>query len=117
MLNAEDNVRCCIACQKFSSRPHAPASQLKTTPLSCPFATWGLDMVGPLKKSSKGGCTNLLVAVDKFTKWIKAVPITSSTALTAVKFIKAIIFRFRISHIIITDNNTNHTTDEFQNVC
>ena len=30
------------------------------------------------------GHTHLLVAVDKFTKWIEAVPITSSTASSAV---------------------------------
>src|SRR3954464_6653198 len=115
MRNAEDIVRCCIACQKFASRPHAPASELKTIPLSWPFATWGLGMVVPLKKSSKGGRTNLLVAEDKFTKWIEAVPITSSTALTAVNFIKSIIFRFGVPHNIIIDNGTNFTTVEFQN--
>src|ERR1041385_3481985 len=74
-------------------------------------------MVGPLKKSSKGGQTHLLVAVDKFTKWIEAVPITSSTALTAVNFIKSIIFRFRVPHNIIMDNGTNFTAAEFQNFC
>ena len=37
---------------------------------------WGLDMVGPLKKGL-GGFTHLLVAVDKFTKWIEAKPITN----------------------------------------
>src|SRR4051812_1799317 len=87
MKNAKEIMRPCVACQKFANRPHAPASELETIPLSWPFATWGLDMVGPLNKSSKGGRTHLLVAVDKFTKWIKAVPITSSTALTAVNFI------------------------------
>src|SRR3954467_15700093 len=75
-------------------------------------------MVGPLKKkTSKGGRTHLLVAVDKFTKWIEAVPITSSTALTAVNFIKSIIFRFGVPHNIITDNGTNFTAVEFQNFC
>ena len=117
MKNAEYIMRRCIACQKFASRPHAPASELKTIPLSWPFATWELDMVGPLKKSSKGGRTHLLVAVDKFTKWIEAVPITSSTALTAVNFIKSIIFRFGVPHNIITDNGTNFTVAEFQNFC
>src|SRR3954462_6022943 len=115
MRNAEDIVRRCVACQKFASRPHAPASELKTIPLSCLFATWGLNMVGPLKKSSKGGRTHLLVAVDKFTNWIEAVPITSSTALTTVNFIKSIIFRFGVPHSIITDNGTNFTAVEFQN--
>src|SRR3954468_9621241 len=74
-------------------------------------------MVGPLKKSSKGGRTHLLVAVDKFTKWIEVVQITISTALTAVNFIKSIIFRFGVPHNIITDNGTNFTAVEFQNFC
>src|SRR3954462_5904779 len=74
-------------------------------------------MVGPLKRSSKGGRTHLLVAVDKFTKWIKAVPITSSTALTAANSIKSIVFRFGVPHDIITDNGTNFTVAEFQNFC
>jgi hypothetical protein len=33
---------------------------------------WGLDQVGPLPKSSRGNHTYLLVAVDKFSKWIDA---------------------------------------------
>src|ERR1041385_2737871 len=66
MKNVEEIVRRCVACQKFANRQHAPASELKTIPLSWPFATLGLNMVGPLKKSSKGGRTHLLVAVDKF---------------------------------------------------
>src|SRR3954463_11428487 len=74
-------------------------------------------MVGPLKRSSKGGRRHLLVAVDKFTKWIEPVPITSYTALTIVNFIKSIIFRFEVPHNIITDNGTNFTAAEFQNFC
>ena len=67
--------------------------------------------------SSKGGRTHLLVAVDKFTKWIEAVPITSSTALIAVNFIKSIIFRFGVPHNIITDKGTNFIAEEFQTFC
>src|SRR4051812_25794083 len=74
-------------------------------------------MVGPLKKSSNGGRTHLLVEVDKFTKWIEAVPITSSTVLTTVNFTNSIIFRFGVPHNIVTDNGTNFTADEFQNLC
>ena len=36
----------------------------------------GLDMVGPLKKAL-GVFTHLLMAVDKFTRWIEAKPITN----------------------------------------
>ena len=74
-------------------------------------------MVGPLKKSSHGGHTHLLVAVDKFTKWIEAVPITNSTATTAVNFIRSIIYRFGVPNSIITDNGTNFTAEEFRDFC
>ena len=117
MQEAGEIVRKCYGCQMFATKPHTPASELKTIPLAWPFAQWGLDMVGPLKKSSRGGHTHLLVAVDKFTKWIEPVPITSSTATTAVNFIRTIIFRFGVPHSIITDNGINFTADEFKEFC
>ena len=58
-------------------------------------------MVGPLKKGL-GGFTHLLVAVDKFTKWIEAKPITNIRSEGAVKFFLDIIYRF-------TDHGTNFT--------
>ena len=43
-------------------------------------------MIGPLKKGL-GGFTHLLVAVDKFTKWIEAKPITNIRSEEVVKFL------------------------------
>jgi hypothetical protein len=37
---------------------------------------WGLDLVGPLQKAL-GGFSHLLVAIDKFSKWIEVRPLTS----------------------------------------
>ena len=39
------------------------------------FVVLGLDVVGPLKRAP-GGYAHLFVAVDKFTKWIEAWPIS-----------------------------------------
>src|ERR1041385_7187134 len=117
MRNAEDIMRRCMACHKFSGRPHTPASEFKTIPPSWPFAIWRLHMVVPLKKSSKGGITHLLVAVNEFTKWIEAAPITSTTTLTAANLIKSIIFKFGKPHNIITDNGTNPKAEELQKLC
>ena len=72
---------------------------------------WGLDMVGPLKKGP-GGFTHLLVAVDKFTKWIEAKSITN-IHLKAVKFFLDIIYRFGVRNCIITDHGTNFTGKKF----
>ena len=75
-------------------------------PITWPFATWGLDMVGTFKRS-KDKKIHLLVAVDKFTKWVEAEPISKCGAATSVQFIKKVIFRFGFPHSIVTDNGTN----------
>ena len=72
-------------------------------PITWPFAVWGLDLVGPLQKA-KGGYTHLLVAIDKFSKWIEARPITNIRSEQAVLFFTDIIHRFGIPNVIITDN-------------
>jgi ribonuclease HI len=86
--DAKDIVRKCEACQHFASRPHTPAAELQPIPLSWPFAQWGLDMVGKLHKSWPGGHVYMLVAVDKFTKWVEAAPVTTQDSTAAINFIK-----------------------------
>ena len=73
---------------------------------------WGLDMVGPLKKGL-GGFTHLLIAVDKFTKWIEAKPITNIHSEEAVKFFLDVIYRFGVPNCIITDHGTNFIRKKF----
>jgi hypothetical protein len=48
----------------------------------------------------------MLVAVDKFTKWVEAAPVTTQDSTAAINFIKSIVFRFGVPHSIITDNGT-----------
>jgi hypothetical protein len=86
--DAKDIVQRCKACQRFTSKPHAPAAKLQPIPLSWPSTQWGLDMVGKLHKSWPGGHVYMLVAVDKFTKWIEAAPITTQDSIAAINFIK-----------------------------
>ena len=69
-------------------------------------------MVGPLKKGL-GGFTHLLVAVNKFTKWIEAKPITNIRSEEAVKFFLDIIYQFSVPNYIITDHGTNFTGKKF----
>jgi transposase InsO family protein len=115
--DAKNIVRTCDACQRFASKPHAPAAELTPIPLAWPFAQWGLDMVGKLHKSWPGGHVYLLVAVDRFTKWIEAKPVTSLDATSAVNFIRDIVFRFGVPNSIVTDNGTNFTSREFKDYC
>ena len=68
-----------------------PAQELRMIPITWPFAVWGLDMVGPLKRS-KDKKTHLLVAVDKFTKWVEAKPIKNLYSSIAISFIRELVF-------------------------
>jgi hypothetical protein len=85
-----------------------PSHQLWTIPISRPFSTRGLDLVGPFK-NAKGGFTHIFVAVDKFTKWIEVKRAASITMAKAMEFIKEIMYKFGISNNIITDNGTLFT--------
>jgi transposase InsO family protein len=74
-------------------------------------------MVGKLHKSWPGGHVYMLVAVDKFTKWVEAAPVTTQDSTTAINFIMSIIYHFGVPHSIITDNGTNFISKEFKNFC
>jgi transposase InsO family protein len=106
----------CNGCQRFSKHRHTPVAALKTIPLTWPFAVWGLDMVGPFK-TAPGGLTHLLVAVDKFTKWIEAKPIKKLDGSSTIKFFNEIIVRYGVPHNIITDNGTNFAKGVFAEFC
>jgi hypothetical protein len=62
-------------------------------------------LVEPLKRTTEG-FTHLLVAVDKFFKWIEARPITNIRSEQAVLFFTDIIHRFGVLNCIIMDNGT-----------
>ena len=73
-------------------------------------------MVGPFK-TARGGLTHLLVAMDKFTKWIEAKPIKKLNGPTAMTFISDITIRYGIPHSIITDNGMNFAKGALARFC
>jgi hypothetical protein len=114
--DATELVQICEACQYLSKQQHLLAQQLQTIPITWPVTCWGLDMIGPFKKA-QGGYTHVLVAIDKFTKWIEYKPIASLISAKAVEFIQDIIFGFGIPNSIITDLGSNFTSLEFFDFC
>jgi transposase InsO family protein len=69
-----------------------------------------------LRKASEG-YTHLLVAVDKFSKWIEARPITNLMAEQVVSFFTDIVDRFGVPNSIITDNGSQFTGRKFLEFC
>jgi hypothetical protein len=73
-------------------------------------------LVGPLKRTT-GGFTHLLIAVDKFSKWIEAYPITNIRSEQAALFFTDIIHCFGVPNCIITNNGTQFTDKKLMDFC
>jgi hypothetical protein len=73
-------------------------------------------LVGSLKRTTRG-FTHLLIAVDKFSKWIEACPITNVKSEQAALFFTEIIHRFGVPNCIIIDNDTQFTGKRFLEFC
>lgn len=69
-----------------------------------------------MKKAPKG-YMHLLVAIDKFTKWIKARPTMKIGSEEAVEFFLDIIHWFVVPNSIITNNGTQFTGKKFIKFC
>ena len=116
LADAAKIVRSCEWWQFYARQTHLPAQALQTIPITWPFAVWGLDLVGPMKKAP-GGYTYLLVAVDKFTKWIEARPLSRIRSEEAFEFFLDIVHRFGVPNSVITHHGTQFTGKKFLKFC
>nr|KYP63982.1 Transposon Ty3-I Gag-Pol polyprotein [Cajanus cajan] len=79
-----------------------------------PFSQWGMDILGPFPPA-KGQLKFLLVAIDYFTKWIEACPLTKITTENVQRFTwRNIICRFGIPHTLVTDNGRQFIAQGFE---
>ncbi|XP_052735490.1 uncharacterized protein LOC108328707 [Vigna angularis] len=101
--DCDEFVKKCVSCQAHGHEIHAPPEELHYIVAPWPFAQWGLDIVGPLPPA-KAQNKFLLVAVDYFTKWIEAEPLSVISAQRVQKFIWHLVCRFGLPQKIITDN-------------
>jgi hypothetical protein len=114
--DAEELVRRCQGCQYFAKQQHVTAYKLVTIPPTWPFACWGLDMIGPLP-IAPGGFNKVLVAIDKFTKWIEVKPVTYPKADRVLNFLDELMHRYGLPHRIITDLGSNFNNHQFWEYC
>ncbi|XP_020689428.2 uncharacterized protein LOC110104595, partial [Dendrobium catenatum] len=107
--DALELVRKCKSCQLHANLTHLPAIEISTLQSPWPFAQWGIDIMGPFPIAT-GQRKFIILAVDYFTKWVEAEPLTKITEANAKQFLwKSIICRFDIPAKIINDNGTQFT--------
>jgi hypothetical protein len=106
----------CQGCQYFAKQQHVPAYKLVTITPTWPFAYLGLDMIGPLP-TAPGGFNRVLVAIDKFTKWIEVKPVTCPKADRVLDFLDELVHCYGLPHRIITDLGSNFNNNQFWEYC
>lgn len=100
-------VKKCHPCQIFSRKMHAHPAPLHPAVVVGPFTKWGIDftMCNP---PSAAGHHYIIVAVDYFTKWAKAIPTYNNDAKIATLFLfNHVIARFGIPKSIVTNHGTH----------
>ncbi|KAK4409495.1 Ribonuclease HI [Sesamum angolense] len=94
-----------------------PSRTNATIPNPCPFDQWGMDLVEKLLRAT-GQREYLIVAVDYFSKWVEAEPLSRISEKEIIEFVwKNIICRFGIPRAFITDNGTQFQGKEFKRGC
>jgi transposase InsO family protein len=105
--------KCCESWQKFENVQLAPKNMLHHIIKPCWFRGWALDFVGQIYPSSSKGHQFVLVTMDYFTKWAKAVPLKNMTHKEVIHFIlKNIIYRFDIPQTLTTDQGSSFTSHQ-----
>jgi IS30 family transposase len=73
-------------------------------------------MIGPLL-TVPGGVDKVLVAIDKFTKWIQDKLVTCPKADRVLDFLDELVHRYGLPHRIITDLGSNFNNHQFWEYC
>ncbi|KAG5277193.1 hypothetical protein AALO_G00114740 [Alosa alosa] len=90
-----------MSCQHFG-KVKTKAPELKHIKPVAPWHMIGVDLSGPLRKSSKGN-TFCLTATDFFTKWVEARPIVRRCADATSQALMGIFMSHGVPEVILTD--------------
>ncbi|XP_050233217.1 uncharacterized protein LOC126681705 [Mercurialis annua] len=114
---AEEIVKKCENCQRHQNIRHAPTTEQCPITSPWPFATWGIDILGPFTPTT-GQKKFLIVAVDHFTKWLEVEAVSTITEARIRDFFwRQIVCRFGIPRALVTDNGKQFNCRAFKEFC
>lgn len=100
-------VQKCHACQIYNHKQCAPPTPLYPVITVFPFAKCGIDFM-TCNPRSTGGHSYIVVVIDYFTKWVKAMPTHEADGKTATQFLyNYVIARFGVPQAIITNHGSH----------
>lgn len=115
--DAEEIVRTCDNCQRMAKHQRQPCNFTQLIEPTWPLQRWGMDIIGPMPVA-QGNLKYAVVAVEYFSKWIEAKPLTTITSATIQRFFwQNIVCRFGVPRALTVDNGTQFDSEAFRNFC
>lgn len=107
----------CDACGKERVTLRTHQSPLTLFPANAPLEYVAIDILGPLPRASSGH-RFVLVMTDRFSKFSRAIPMRTITAINVAKaFLEYWIFAYGAPQTVITDNGSQFTAQIFEFLC
>ena len=92
----------CSACQRSKVAQHVRAPLQTRPPPDRRFGSLHVDLVGPLPESK--GCRYLFTIIDRFTRWMEAVPLKTMTAVDCARaLVETWIVRYGAPSDVVSD--------------
>lgn len=102
-----NRVQCCEACQL--NQKSATTAPLHTWEWpKKPWSRLHIDHAGPVEGKI------LLIVIDAHSKWIEALPVTSTSSAATIQVLRNLFAVHGIPELIISDNGTFFTSDDFK---
>ncbi len=114
----EDYIITCGPCQRNKSPNKLPAGKMGVKPITSPWHTLYIDLLGPYTPSTSNRYSYTFVIVDGFTKYVQLHPLREATAATIGKILEKEVFcRFSSPHTIVSDNATIFRSTTMKAIC
>lgn len=116
-VDVKNFVQNCHTCPLYKPECRRPPGKLEQTIVSRPWEMLGVDLMGPLPRSSSNN-VHLLVFVDYYSRWVELFPLRTATAETVSRvLIKEILTRWGVPDYLLSDRGSQFVSDLFQTVC
>ncbi|KAJ8353339.1 hypothetical protein SKAU_G00209060 [Synaphobranchus kaupii] len=112
----EDYCRSCPDCQQVAPRPHQKSPLIPLPIISVPFSRIGMDLVGPLPRSSRGH-QYILVVLDYATRYPEAIPLRTMATKGIARKLMLLFSRVGLPEEILTDQGTPFMSRIMRDLC